>query len=146
MLLAAPSLAIALALGDAPPPAPAPSASLVVEVDGLRGGAGTFRAWLYASGDGFPVRPEKALRRLAVPISGSRANVVFDGLSPGSYAVAAYHDENGNGRLDVDALGLPSEGLASSNDARGFMGLPSFDDARVEVTGGEKRIVVRVVY
>ena len=89
MILAAPSLALALSLGDAPPPAAGPSASLVVEVDGLRGGAGTFRAWLYASGDGYPARPEKALRRLDVPVRGGRAGVTFDGLAPGSYAVAA---------------------------------------------------------
>ena len=79
-------------------------------------------------------------------IEGGRARVVFEGIPPGGYAVAAYHDENGNGKLDTGFLGIPTEGLASSNDAKGFMGPPSFEKARVEVGPGENRITVRVSY
>jgi uncharacterized protein (DUF2141 family) len=122
------------------------SATLTVEVEGLRDDGGKVQASLYASADGFPTDPAKALRKLEVPIAGGRARLVFEGLAPGSYAVAAYHDENGNGKLDTGFLGIPSEGLASSNDAKGFMGPPSFEKARVEVVPGANVIVVHVSY
>ncbi len=155
--------ALALALAAADPPAgdagvtgatgapatparPAATATLVVEVEGLKDDAGHVHAALHASADGFPTRPEKALRQADAPISGGRARVTFDGLVPGGYAVSAYHDENGNGKLDTGFLGIPSEGLAASNDARGFMGPPSFEKARVEVGPGTNVIVVRVSY
>ena len=140
---------LALLLAAAiPPPAPAApgTATLVVEVTGLKDDQGSVQVALHASEDGFPTRPEKALRQASVPISGGRARAVFEGLAPGGYAVAAYHDENGDGRLDTGFLGIPSEGLAASNDAKGFMGPPSFEKARVEVGPGEARITVRISY
>ena len=124
----------------------AASATLIVEVEGLKDDKGKLHASLYASEEGFPTKPEKALRQLEVPIVGGKARVVFDGLPPGGYAVAAYHDENGDGKLDTGFLGIPAEGLAASNDAKGFMGPPSFEKAKVEVAQGETRIVVHVSY
>jgi uncharacterized protein (DUF2141 family) len=122
------------------------SSTLVVEVEGLKDDKGKLHASLYTSEEGYPTKPEKALRHVDVPIVAGKARVVFEGLTPGGYAVAAYHDENGDGRLDTGFLGIPTEGLASSNDAKGFMGPPSFEKAKVEVGPGEKRIVVRVSY
>jgi uncharacterized protein (DUF2141 family) len=135
------------AAGSATPAAIAkPSATLIVEVEGLKDDKGKLHASLYASEEGFPTKPEKALRHVDVPIVAGKARVVFEGLPPGGYAVAAYHDENGDGKLDTGFLGIPTEGLASSNDAKGFMGPPSFEKARVEVAPGENRIVVHVAY
>ena len=140
-------LAMLLVAADPPASAPPPGgATLVVEVEGLKDDRGKVHASLYASEDGFPTKPEKALRQADAPITGGRARLVFEGIPPGGYAVAAYHDENGDGKLDTGFLGIPTEGLASSNDARGFMGPPSFEKARVLVGPGENRITVRVSY
>jgi len=136
---------LGMLLVAADPPATG-GATLTIQVEGLKDDRGTVHASLYASEDGFPTRPEKALRQVDVKIEGGRARVVFEGIPPGGYAVAAYHDENGDGKLDTGFLGIPSEGLASSNDAKGFMGPPSFEKARVEVGPGENRITVRVSY
>jgi uncharacterized protein (DUF2141 family) len=136
---------LGMLLVAADPPATG-GASLTVQVEGLKDDRGTVHASLYASEDGFPTRPEKALRQVDVKIEGGRARVVFEGIPPGDYAVAAYHDENGDGKLDTGFLGIPSEGLASSNDAKGFMGPPSFEKARVAVGPGENRITVRISY
>ena len=140
-----PALLLALLLAAGAPPAPG-GATLVVQVEGLKDDQGGVHAALYASEDGFPTKPEKALRHADGKIEGGRARIVFEGIPPGGYAVAVYHDENGNGRLDTGFLGIPTEGLASSNDAKGFMGPPSFEKARVEVGPGENRIAVRVSY
>jgi uncharacterized protein (DUF2141 family) len=136
---------LGMLLVAADPPG-AGGSTLVVEVEGLKDDRGKVHASLHASEDGFPTKPEKALRQVDAPITGGRARVVFEGIPPGGYAVAAYHDENGDGKLDTGFLGIPTEGLASSNDARGFMGPPSFEKARVEVAPGENRIIVRMSY
>ena len=144
---AAALLALLLAAADPPPPPPSPGrATLVVQIEGLKGDQGKVHVSLYASEDGFPTRPEKAFRQVDATIEGGRARVDFEGIPPGGYAVAAYHDENGDGRLDTGFLGIPTEGLAASNDAMGFMGPPSFEKARVEVAPGETRITVRISY
>ena len=59
---------------------------------------------------------------------------VFADLPPGRFAVAAYHDENDNDVLDVNLIGIPKEGYAFSQNARGFAGPPSFDAAAVKIS------------
>ena len=75
-----------------------------------------------------------------VPIAHTKAtiidetcHVVMDNLPAGNYVVRYYHDENENGELDTAAYGIPTEGYGSSNDARGFMGPPAFEDMIFEL-------------
>ena len=67
----------------------------------------------------------------------------FEELSPGRYAVAVYHDVNGNGRLDTVPPGLPTEPYGFSNDVGRFRP-PSFDAALVGVGEGSTTVVVDV--
>jgi uncharacterized protein (DUF2141 family) len=53
--------------------------------------------------------------------------------APGTYAIAVYHDRNGNRELDMRRLGGPKEPFGFSNDARGLFRPPSFDDAKISV-------------
>jgi uncharacterized protein (DUF2141 family) len=64
---------------------------------------------------------------------GKQAVVSFGDLAPGSYAVSVIHDVNLNGDIDMNMLGIPTEGWGFSNDARGTLGPPSFDAAAVQV-------------
>ena len=50
-------------------------------------------------------------------------------LPPGTWAVLSFQDENDNGKLDRNVLGIPKERYAFSRDARGRFGPPSFEDA-----------------
>ncbi|MEJ2435814.1 MAG: DUF2141 domain-containing protein [Pseudolabrys sp.] len=44
----------------------------------------------------------------------------FQNVEPGAYALAAFHDENGNRKLDRDWIGLPDEGLSAIADVVKF--------------------------
>ena len=57
------------------------------------------------------------------------------GLPPGTYAIGIFHDANLNNRLDNYFFGVPREQYGFSNNARGFMGPPSFEDAAFLVEG-----------
>ena len=73
--------------------------------------------------------------------------IVFDRVPAGEFAVAAYHDENSNGKLDTGAFGRPTEGYGFSRDAKGNFGPPSFEDARLTLDAGQsERVVVRIRY
>lgn len=52
---------------------------------------------------------------------------------PGVYAIALYHDENGNEKFDRSGLGLPKEGWGFTNNPHTFFGLPSFSAVRLNV-------------
>ncbi len=75
---------------------------------------------------------------------GPDVRFVFSDLVAGRYAVAVFHDANGNEQLDADLLGIPSEPTGFSNDARGFVGPPSFDKAALQVNAERLETTVTV--
>ena len=71
------------------------------------------------------------------PAASGTVRVIFADVAPGAYAVAAFHDADGDGALNQNFVGMPTEGYGFSNGAVGFMGPPSFADAAVIVDEGE---------
>jgi len=61
-------------------------------------------------------------------------------------AVSVFHDENGNGKLDRNFIGMPKEGVGASNDAVGTLGPPKFDDARFSYKGGAQSLTIHLRY
>lgn len=109
---------------------PVAAADLTVTLKGSTQGKGMLMLSLFDSDGSFPAKG--ALRRLMVdPATGTRA--VFKDLPPGRYALAAYKDENGNGALDRNDLGIPVEPYGFSGGASGRLGAPSFGEAAVSL-------------
>jgi len=69
----------------------------------------------------------------AVPARAGSVTVSLNGIPPGRYAVQAYHDEDGNGRLRRGLFGIPEEAIGFSRDARVKLGAPSFEGAAIDV-------------
>jgi len=65
-------------------------------------------------------------------VTGPTVRIHFSDLAPGRYAIRLFHDENNNGRLDTNMLGIPVENYGfSTSDSR--LGPPAFDDAAFEL-------------
>ena len=104
--------------------------TIVVTIDGLRNCDGNIRVMLRASEDGFLRDPDSALRTVMSIIEGESVEFVFPDLPFGEYAISAVHDEDGNGNMNRNLFGKPTEGYCISNGVRGGMsGPPGFDDA-----------------
>ncbi len=84
------------------------------------------------------------VRQMAVEVSGPEAQARLEGLPPGRYAIKAFHDLNGDGRMNTNPFGLPTEPYAFSNDAEGNMGPASFAAAAFTVTPGETAHAIRI--
>jgi uncharacterized protein (DUF2141 family) len=59
--------------------------------------------------------------------------IAVPGVPKGSWAVLVYQDENGNGELDRNFIGIPKENYGFSRNAAGKFGPPSFEDVAIEV-------------
>ena len=116
------------------------------DIERLRNGKGNVICALYASPDGFPKKSEKAIAHVTSRIADGRAVCEFSGIGPGTYAVSVFHDENSNGRLDTNFMGIPREGVGASNDARGHLGPPKFDAAAFHFSGGRMNLTIRITY
>lgn len=72
----------------------------------------------------------------SVPAVAGETVVSFKDIPPGTWAVLAYQDENGNNQLDRNFIGIPTENYGFSRDAAGRFGPPGFDDAAIDVREG----------
>ena len=122
------------------------SGDIIIDVSGLRSDDGLVRATLYDSPSGFPNDLSKALDVTAVEIRGGEARLVFARYPHGTYAIGLFHDENRNGVMDANVLGIPQEGSGASNDARGRLGPPRFQDAAFQHEGPVTTLAVTVAY
>ena len=118
---------------------------LNVRITGLKNNNGKCIIYIFDSKEGFPAKPEKAFRSLSGDIRQNMCTVAISGLQPGEYAIAVVHDENGNKKIDTNFLGIPREGLGSSNNPKSF-GPPSFNDSRFRYTGDEKTLEITIKY
>jgi uncharacterized protein (DUF2141 family) len=112
---------------------------------GFKNEEGTARVAFFLDATVWPDGDASVFATAVVPISDGRALAVFEKVPAGSFAVSVFHDEDGDGKLDSVALGIPSEAYGFSGDARDLFGPPSFEEARIELTAGEtKQITIRV--
>jgi uncharacterized protein (DUF2141 family) len=132
------SLALALAVAT-PALARDDASSLRLEVSTLRSAKGTLNCRLFTDATGFP--DGEGARTVRAAITGTQATCVFDELPPGAYAVAVVHDENGNGRLDKNFLGIPTEGYGVSNNRTYAASSPTWDESRFTVAAREPAVL-----
>jgi uncharacterized protein (DUF2141 family) len=127
---------------------PQPALAIIrVDIKSLRNNTGQAGCVLFRSADGFPGDMSKAVERILLPIKEKAAICEFKAVSPGIYAIAAIHDENGNGKLDRPIFGAPTEGWGASRDARaGFMRGPRFEDAALRFAAGTTTVSITIHY
>lgn len=125
-------------------PGATPTGGLEVNMVKLRSAKGVLRLCLTRDPDNFPSCVDDA-RAFTATVPASAATARFEGLAPGSYALAVIHDENRNAKLDT-MLGIPREGFGFSNNPVIGFGPPRFAAARFAVAGETTRESVRIRY
>jgi len=115
-------------------------------VTGLHSNSGEVDCALFNSAHGFPDHPENAIKTVQSKIADEQAVCIFEGVEPGDYAISEFHDENGNGKLDRNFLGIPKEGVGASNGATGHMGPPKYEAARFQYSGGVAVMTIQTHY
>jgi uncharacterized protein (DUF2141 family) len=118
-------------------------AKLEVTVKNIKESKGTIRVGLFTSEKDFL---KTAALGKVVKATGKELTVVFENLKPGDYAVSVIHDENENGELDSNAMGIPKEGFAFGNNAMGMFGPPSFEKAKITMQKANDKQVVDLKY
>src|SRR5512140_808247 len=120
----------ALAFGQSPCP------GIHVKILNIRNSAGTVACALFEGPDGFPTEYLRAATNvMVIKIRKDQARCDFEDIPPGTYAMAVIHDENMNGKLDTNRLGIPTEGYGFSNDVKGVLGAPPFSAASFPYDG-----------
>jgi uncharacterized protein (DUF2141 family) len=108
--------------------------TLTVEINGLRNGKGQVCVSIFADASAFPKDAVNAVQSQCVKITDIPLQVTFGNLQPGNYAITVMHDENSDGKLNRNFLGIPTEGFGFSRNPVIYFGVPKFDDTVFPVT------------
>ena len=118
-----------------------------VTVLDIRNSTGTVACALFESSDGFPTEfLLSATNVMLIKIQKAQARCDFEDIPPGTYAIAVIHDENMNGKLDTNWLGIPREGYGFSNEEEGVAGVPSFSAASFPYDGQNLELTIGLHY
>lgn len=118
-------------------------AKLEVTVKNIKESKGTIRVGLFTTEKDFL---KNAALGKVVKATAKEITVIFENLKPGDYAVSVIHDENENGELDSNIMGIPKEGFAFGNNAMGMFGPPTFEKAKITLNKTNDRQVVDLKY
>ncbi|QJD81088.1 DUF2141 domain-containing protein [Spirosoma rhododendri] len=124
------------------PPVAAPKSSLKITVQNVQEQQGNLFVAIFKPGASFP--QGKPFEGKKVGISGESTTITFP-VEPGDYAVAIYHDVNGNGKMDKNMLGIPKEPYGFSTNFKPKMSAPKFTDCQVTVGETTKAISIKLI-
>ncbi len=120
--------------------------NLIVDVTELRDQKGSLCIKVFNGSQGFPNSNDRAVKRECVKITANPMRFTYPDLPGGNYAVAVFHDANGNGTLDRNAAGMPTEGYGFSNNPVVKTSAPRYGQAVFLVAGRNTRIAIRMKY
>jgi uncharacterized protein (DUF2141 family) len=120
--------------------------NLNIRVDGLKNQKGQICLSIFSSSQGFPSNSKRALKAQCFKVTETPQIVTFPNLKAGNYAVAIFHDANGDNNLNSNALGIPTEGFGFSQNPRIRTGAPKFGDSAVLVAGSSTDIQIQLQY
>ncbi|MBM0742632.1 DUF2141 domain-containing protein [Phormidium sp. CLA17] len=120
--------------------------SLTVEISGLQNQKGLLCIRLFNESKGFPEGDGKSTKRECIKITEEPMQFSFKNLAASSYAVAVFHDANGDRKLNRNAAGIPTEGYGFSNNPVIKTGPPKFGQAIFLVAGPNTGVKIQMKY
>ena len=115
-----------------------------VEITGFKNNDGEADIKLYNNEAGFPSDDLKAFRHHRVKIINNKCSTVFENIEYGMYAFIIFQDENNDKIFNKLWYGKPIESTVVSNNAKGFMKAPSYDDAKFLLNVPVKNIELKI--
>jgi uncharacterized protein (DUF2141 family) len=117
---------------------------LIIDISGFPSSDGFAMVALNNSMESYKGGENAAIAKTKVMVVDRKVQVVFTNIPYGWYGISLYHDENNNGKMDRNMMGIPKEAYGFSNNAKGFMGKPDYKDVKFELNSAEKQIVIKL--
>jgi uncharacterized protein (DUF2141 family) len=90
-------------------------------------------------------KADKAVFQKIVEVEGKETvEIPFENIPPGTYAVAIFLDENGNGKIDTNMFGIPKEKYGFSNNKYPLTRAATFKESAFTVGEKENSISIKL--
>ena len=116
---------------------------VIADVRNFENSKGLCRACIFNSSSAF--RESRPVACVNVPVADRMAQVTFNDIPDGTYALFVFHDANGNGAMDKNWIGIPKEGYGASKNKLPFASAPTFEANRFSLSqNASLRLVIRL--
>ncbi|WP_318344430.1 DUF2141 domain-containing protein [Flagellimonas baculiformis] len=113
--------------------------NITVTIDNVTSNEGKVMAGLHTA-ETFMKGP--GVQNLESIIENGKVVLTFTDVTPGTYAIMAMHDVNGNNRMDYESNGMPKESYGASGNDMSF-GPPNFSTSKFEVGEEDLELTIR---
>ena len=120
--------------------------NLEVQVGSLKNAKGQVCLSIFSGPKGFPSGGKGSNLKVSRCVPATNGSVTFANLPLGTYAIAAIHDIKNEGKLTVNALGIPTGGFGFSNNPPLRFGPASFADSEILVSGTKTVVKIQMRY
>jgi len=115
---------------------------VIVNIEGLKSDKGELILALFNNEDSY-LKEDFIHKKVKVDNTGNTI-VTFDDLPVGEYSVSVIHDENENGKLDKNVVGIPKESFGFSNVSLGWFGPPSYENTKFTLSSEKVEVTVKL--
>lgn len=116
------------------------ASNLAITFENLKERKGTLYIAIYNDAKNF-LHPNHPIKQVTIPVAGLNEYALrTKQLKAGEYAVAVFLDINGNGQLDTNILGIPTEPYGFSGTKHPKFRAPKFDEAAFSLTKQHQNI------
>jgi uncharacterized protein (DUF2141 family) len=122
------------------------SGKLIVVINNVESNRGEVLSHLFNNPDGYPTESQKCMSWTNANIENGACRLVFRNIPFGEYALTVHHDENKNGVMDKNLIGMPAEGYGFSANDRVLLAVPDFDDCKFSFASDGQQIIVKMRY
>ena len=108
-----------------------------LQINNVKTSNGTINVAVYDESEGF-LKLDKVYKADSVMAHKGKTELHITGLPEGEYALAIFHDENGNNKLDTNWLGIPKEDIGFSYARMKTFGPPQFKECAFTLSNNQK--------
>ncbi len=109
------------------------SSTLTLHVDNIDKLKGSIYVGVYKKADGF-LKPGAEYKTFKIKVKDHQEKITISDLPKGDYAISLYHDENSDGKCNLNFLGIPKEAYGFSNNIKPKLSAPSYQDCKFSMT------------
>jgi len=117
-------------------------ASIILKITGLRSEKGQVRIAVFNSPETW--LGEHPAYSSTINVDSQTVTWKLNDVPYGDYGIAVFHDENKNGKMDKNLLGIPKERYGFSNNVRATFGAPKWEKGKFAVKNSTTEISIEV--
>ena len=118
-------------------------ATIILKVTGFHSEKGQVKIAVFNAPEKWPKDPAYSS---TIDVNSPTVTWKINDVPFGDYAIAIFHDENGNGKMDKNFVGMPKEGYGASNNPKKKKRAPTFDEAKFSLNAPEQTIEITLIY